>query len=96
MIGGVLTRRRTFEEALDLGKFGRIVELSEILCLLGKIFALYRRIALIRDDVGRCVVEVLNQGGQVNVCQLSVSMDDSAQQEGIGTCDALLHADIAC
>lgn len=44
---------RTFQKALVLSKFRRVIELAEVLCLLGEILALDECITLLSDDV-RC------------------------------------------
>lgn len=88
---------RTLEEALELGQLRRVVELPEVLRLLGQVLALHGGVSLVCDDVGCGVVEVLDQGREVDVCRWSVSMDGGSRQEGIDdACDALLHAEMAC
>lgn len=67
--------RRTLEQALVFGELGGIVELSEVLRLLGEVLTLHGRVSLVGDDVGCGVVEGLDQGRQVDVCRRLVSRD---------------------
>ena len=59
------TRRRTLEQALDLGKLACIVELSKVFCFLRQILPLHGRIALVGHDLGRRVVEVGDERREV-------------------------------
>ena len=48
----------TFQQALDFGQLAGIVEFPEVFRLLGEVFPLNGRIALVCDNVGSGIVEL--------------------------------------
>jgi len=59
------TGGRTFEQALDLGEFAGIVQLSKVLCFLRKILPLDCGVSLVSNDFRGCVVKVGDKRGEI-------------------------------
>jgi hypothetical protein len=72
---------RTLEQALDLGKFARIVELSKVFCFLRQVLPLHGRIALVGHDFGRRIVEVGDERREVETW---IALDESPNQSDNG------------
>jgi hypothetical protein len=60
----------TLQEDLVLGELARVVELPEVLGLLGDILPLGERVSLVCDDVGRDRVELRDERRQVDVWRI--------------------------
>lgn len=57
--------KRTLEQALNFSELAGIVELPKFFRLLGQILPLYGRVPLEGHDLGGGVVEVGDEGGEV-------------------------------
>jgi hypothetical protein len=57
----------TLQERLDIAELAGIVELPEVLGLLGKVLPLCERVPLVCDNVGSNCVKLRDEGGEVDV-----------------------------